>query len=449
MATVQERLREQDTRAGKLREIAARAQAENRDFNEAEQREWEDLNAAYDAEKAELDRAANSANRQARLDELDADSKRTYGPGANPTPPNGGARNTPTDGALNRALRGWAAGRKARAEDAKIARELGIDLESGEISIRLNDRQGRTSAEIWKQSRDIAGLNNGLQGSQGGFLVIPQFAATFDEAMLEYDDMRAYADVIRTETGANMSWPGGDDTGNTGEWLAVDVESAEEELAFVTSQFSAHVISSKAIRVDRALLQDASYDLVGRIGRACGTRIGRGMAAAHTTGDGVGKPKGIVNDAYLGKTSSSTGDFKFDDVMDLIGSVGTAYARNAKIMCHRLIKWELRKKKDGNGRYLWEPQLQAAGMPDSVLGYPIVENSNMSSDLTTGQKIMLFGDLNYYKIRDVSTITLQRLVEKYALKNQDGFVAFARTDGMLLQSGQSAATKPIKYLALL
>ena len=441
--TIQERLNAQKERAGQIEALAT--QAQGRDFTEAEQRQFDDLNTQYDNEKIAIDR---EASRSARLSEIRADGERSFGlpNGASNVPASGvqDRGSAITDSALNAALRGWAAGPEARSEDVQTARRLGINLDSNKIEIRLNGRQPVTGREAHEQSRAM----NPLVGAQGGFLVVPQFSGSFEEAMLEYDDMRGFVDVLRTETGAELSWPGGDDTAISGEWLAVGQEVSNQDLTASKQTWSAHTVSSKSVKVDRTLLQDASYDLVGRISRSLGTRIGRAMAAAHTTGSGVGQPTGIVNSAYLGKTAAATGSFTFDEVMDLISSVGTAYAKNAKFMMHRLIKWEMRKKKDGQGRYLWEPQLQTAGQPDNILGYQIIENSNMSSALTTGQKLILFGDLSHYKIRDVASITIQRLVEKYAETNQDAFIAFARTDGKLLVSGESAATKPVKYLAL-
>jgi HK97 family phage major capsid protein len=68
----------------------------------------------------------------------------------------------------------------------------------------------------------------------------------------------------------------------------------------------------------------------------------------------------------------------------------------------------------------------------------------MSATFTTGQKLMLFGDLSKYLIRDVSSIRLVRLEERYADLDQIAFIAFMRSDGNLLDAG----TRPVKWLAL-
>jgi len=106
----------------------------------------------------------------------------------------------------------------------------------------------------------------------------------------------------------------------------------------------------------------------------------------------------------------------------------------------------IRKLKDNNGAYLWQPSLQA-GEPDKLLGYelytspyaPIVEASAYS---------VAFGDFSNYWIADRYGRTVQRLNELYSTNGQVGFVATERVDGkvilaegiQLLQMGGSSNT---------
>lgn len=439
--TIQERLAANTERAGKIKALLDAA--DSRAWTQDEEQTYTGLCNEYDTEKAALDseqRKADLGNRRALLD---ADSTRTYGlPAGMRTTPAGGSteRSAAIDETvLNAALRGWAAGPRATEADRAAAARCGIQLDSNEVSLRLFNDQPLSREDCVRQSRAM----NPLDGSAGGFIVAPVFQTSFEAAMLEYDNLRNVAQVVRTDTGANMFWPTSNDTGNSGEWLAVGGTVTNQDMTVAGQQWGAHTISSKSVKVDRTLLQDSAFNLPAMIGQALGERIGRGMATAHTTGNGVGQPTGIVTSAYLGKTAASSTQVTFDEIMDLTGAVGTAYAGRASFMMHRLVKIAIRKLKDGQGRYLWEPSTQV-GMPDSILGYPVLENSNMASSLATGNKIMLFGDLSYYKIRDVAGVTIQRLVEKYAETNQDAFIAFARTDGMLLDAG----THPVQYLAL-
>jgi HK97 family phage major capsid protein len=79
------------------------------------------------------------------------------------------------------------------------------------------------------------------------------------------------------------------------------------------------------------------------------------------------------------------------------------------------------------------------GAPDTILGYPYVINQSMTTP-ATAVKSILFGDLSKYIVRDVRDVTLLRLDERFAEYHQVAFLAFARSDGDLLDSG----TDPIK-----
>ena len=88
---------------------------------------------------------------------------------------------------------------------------------------------------------------------------------------------------------------------------------------------------------------------------------------------------------------------------------------------------------------LWSPGL-SPGAPDTILGYPFVVNQHMVTPATAVRSI-IFGDFRKYQIRDVRDITLVRLDERYADYHQVGFLAFARSDGDLLDAG----TNPVKH----
>jgi len=85
-----------------------------------------------------------------------------------------------------------------------------------------------------------------------------------------------------------------------------------------------------------------------------------------------------------------------------------------------------------------------------VLGSKVNINQHMdgindAGDSTdTGEKVLIYGPLEKYKIRRVNGIRLKHLVERYADTDEEGFIAFARADGDLLDAG----THPVKYLQL-
>jgi HK97 family phage major capsid protein len=101
----------------------------------------------------------------------------------------------------------------------------------------------------------------------------------------------------------------------------------------------------------------------------------------------------------------------------------------------------LRKLKDGNGRYLWQDN-QQDGEPSRLHGRPITINQDMDSTIAAAKKTLLYGQLSKYKIRSVGGVRLYRLQERFRDNDEDGFIAFIREDGNLLDAG----TKPVKVL---
>lgn len=283
------------------------------------------------------------------------------------------------------------------------------------------------------------------QATSGGDTIPEGFVNNFERAMLQFAGIRQVADVMRTASGNDMPWPTSDDTGNEGALIAENTQVSEQDITTGAVVFSAYKYTSKLIRVPVELLQDSAFDLANTLGSMLGERIGRITAGHFTTGDGSSKPNGILTAATLGKTAASQTAVTADEILDLVHSVDPSYREGPGVgfMFHDNILLVIRKLKDGDGNYLWQPGFQS-GVPERLVNFPITINQKMPSTMTATTKIMLFGMLSKYKIRDVAEFRLRRLVERYADYDQEGFVAFSRHDGDLLDAG----THPVKYLAL-
>ena len=114
-------------------------------------------------------------------------------------------------------------------------------------------------------------------------------------------------------------------------------------------------------------------------------------------------------------TTDTSGSSDMDDMLDLIYDLKEQYARNGQLLVRRKYVRTLRKMKDGNGNYLWEPSLQT-GEPATFDGYPISQptSSELSNTVSAGNYIAIFGDFRYYWIVDRVDMTMQRFDEKYA-----------------------------------
>ena len=90
----------------------------------------------------------------------------------------------------------------------------------------------------------------------------------------------------------------------------------------------------------------------------------------------------------------------------------------------------LRKLKNGNGDYLWQPSVRA-GQPDTLLNRPVYTSTFMPA-IAAGAKSILFGDLGYYWVADRQGRSFKRLNELYAATGQVGFLSSERVDGKLI-----------------
>jgi HK97 family phage major capsid protein len=148
------------------------------------------------------------------------------------------------------------------------------------------------------------------------------------------------------------------------------------------------------------------------------------------------KPNGIVHAAGAGITAAGTKTITADEILDLEHSVDPAYRSDpsCRYMFTDATLKIIRKLKDGQGRYIWQPADMKGGAPSILNNYPYSINQHMP-EATTGNKSILFGAFNRYVVRIVNQFTIRRLVERYADFDQTGFLGFSRLDGQLLDAG--------------
>ncbi len=281
--------------------------------------------------------------------------------------------------------------------------------------------------------RNAAGVGT---GAAGGYTVPPEFRDKFVETQKWYGPMLQEAEVISTDTGANLQWPTNDDTANVGAILAENVQVTEQDFTIGTASIDAYMYTSKLVRASLQFLQDNAINADSWLAERLGVRVGRILNQHFTTGTGTAQPDGIVTSASVGVTGTgslaSTGGVGYDNLVDLIESLDPAYGGNAglKFMGHQSVRKALRKLKDSQNRPLWEPSLQV-GTPDSILGYPFVLNNDMAT-VAQNSKSLLFGNIRQaYVIRVVKGLTVLRLTERYADYLQLGFLGFERADGTM------------------
>ena len=180
-------------------------------------------------------------------------------------------------------------------------------------------------------------------------------------------------------------------------------------------------------------MNDSIFDLESYISAEFARRIGAKEEEAFFTGDGSGKPLGILaasGGAETGVTAASATAITADELMDLFYSLKAPYRKNAVWVLNDSTIKAIRKLKDNSGQYLWQPSL-VAGTPDTILGRPVKTSAFMPA-IGASQKTVAFGDFQYYWIADRQGRSFRRLNELYAANGQVGFLGTQRVDGKLI-----------------
>ena len=276
-------------------------------------------------------------------------------------------------------------------------------------------------------------IANALQegtDSEGGYLVPDEFEHTLIEALESENIFRTLAHVIQTASG-DRKIPVVTSKG-TASWVDEEGAITESDDAFNQVSIGAYKLGT-LIKVSNELLNDSVFNLEQYISKEFARRIGNKEEDAFFNGDGSGKPVGIFHStggAQVGVTTASTSAITADEVIDLFYSLGAPYRKNAVWVVNDATVKAIRKLKDGNGNYLWQPAL-TSGTPDTLLGRP-VKTSAYVPTIASGAKVIAFGDFGYYWIADRQGRVFKKLSELYAATDQTGFVATQRVDGKLI-----------------
>ena len=267
--------------------------------------------------------------------------------------------------------------------------------------------------------------------SEGGYLVPDEYEKKLVEALEDEVFFRSLATVIKTSSG-DRKIPIVTSKGEAA-WIDEGGQFPESDDSFGQTSIGAHKLATM-IKVSDELLNDSVFNIEQYISKEFGRRIGTKEEEAFFIGDGTGKPIGIFNKtggADIGVTTATT-SITFDDVMDLYYSLRAPYRNKATWLLNDSTVRAIRKLKDGNGNYIWQPSVRE-GEPDRILNRPY-RTSIYVPELAAGNRVMAFGDYSYYWIADRQGRSFKRLNELFATTGQVGFLASERVDGKLILS---------------
>ena len=365
---------------GEAKSLLDAAAAENRDLSATEQETYDRINADLDERTAIIEKLQKDMDREARAAEVRVPQVQT-----------------------------------ADRSDNDILRSLA----KGEMRVHTFEKRQMTT------------------GNNGG--VVPEGFYDVLQEQLRYTGPWTNENVGYTI----LTTAGGEDIKVPTQTAFSAATATAEAAAFGVSNPTTSFLTLRAhkfgtlITVSRELLEDSGIDLVSFIGRQAGNAIGNIVNEKLAIGTGTLEPQGLFTAAGSGVRGTAT-DFAFsaDDLIDLVHSVDSAYASrpNTGFQMRRAALSTLRKLKDGEGRFIYDPTL---GTQALLLGYPVFENPHAPA-IGTAAKSVVFGDMSSYHVRQVGGVEIARSDDAFFTTDLVAFRVSIRVDGNL---GQSAAVK--------
>lgn len=321
------------------------------------------------------------------------------------------------------------------AIEAELSKPVGKPLTGMPEKPNAEEKKGRASnaykEDFGRHLRGKTPIHNVLSEStdaDGGYLVPEEFERQIISGLDEANVIRSIAKVITTHHDRKIPVAVGHSAAT---WTAENAAFAESNPTFGQKQIDAFKLTD-LIRVSVELLQDSEFDLEEYIAGEFSRAFGIAEEEAFCVGTGTNQPTGIftAGGGTVGVTAASATAVTVDEIISLVYALKSPYRRNAKFLMNDATVSLLRKLKDNNGAYLWQPSVQA-GQPDKLLGYELYTSPYVPA-VEAGAYAIAFGDFRNYWIGDRAGRTVQRLNELYATNGQIGYVATERVDGKVI-----------------
>ena len=268
--------------------------------------------------------------------------------------------------------------------------------------------------------------------ADGGYLVPEEYDNRLIQSLEGENIMRQLGHTLTTSGDHKINIAA---TTPAAAWIDEGGQLTFGESTFKQALLDAHKLHV-AIKVTEELLYDSAFNLENYILEQFGKALANAEEDAFLNGDGTGKPTGVFHQTNGGTYLTEVATLKADDIINLIHALKRPYRKGAVFILNDKTIAAIRKLKDNNGAYMWQPSYQV-GEPDRLLGYPVY-----TSQFAPENKIA-FGDFSYYNIGDRGTRSFKQLTELFAGNGMIGFVAKERVDGKLILK-EAVQILPIK-----
>ena len=285
-------------------------------------------------------------------------------------------------------------------------------LKNGEDALEPDERKELTVAD----------------DTTGGYLAPSEYVTDIIEGVTEYSPVREVANVRQTSN-KSLEYPTKEGTFSA-RWVG-ETESRTETtgMEWGLEEIPTHELEA-LVKVSKQNLQDSAFDLEAMLQDEFTEQFGVAEGSAFIDGDAVGKPEGILTNSDVGSIDSGSNDsLGADDLIDLFYEPKSPYANNGTWLLKRGTIKEIRKLKDGNDQYLWQPGL-AGEQPATILDQPYLECPDMPA-VSGDSYPVAFGDFGRgYLIVDRTQMNVLR--DPYSSKPLVEFEAYRRVGGQVV-----------------
>ncbi|MGD9979871.1 MAG: phage major capsid protein [Hyphomonadaceae bacterium] len=262
-------------------------------------------------------------------------------------------------------------------------------------------RRGDISALTQYESKALSVVGDPPGGQDGGYVAPPELDRMIETRLRQVSPMRAIA-TVRT-TGGNVFRKPISITAAGSGWAAETGARSQTDTPTLTLlEFPAAELYAN-LAATQTLLDDSFVNLEEWIASEVEEAFAGQERAAFVSGDGDSKPRGFLDYDLVAEGSHVWGKIGYvatgvdgnfaasdpaDKIIDLIYTPKTQFRQNARFVMNRKTVSAVRKLKDGDGHYIWEPN-ETGGA--ALLGYPITEIEDMP-DIATDSFSIAFGD---------------------------------------------------------
>jgi HK97 family phage major capsid protein len=265
------------------------------------------------------------------------------------------------------------------------------------------DRFFRKGVENGLRELEVKAAASTSSDPDGGFVTPKQTEATIDRVLGTVSAMRQIARVLSISAGTYKKLVG--QGGATSGWVGEKESRTETNTPTLAAlEFPAMELYAMPAAT-QTLLDDANIDIAQWLADEVAIEFAEEEGAAFISGNGINRPRGLLDYTTVANASYAWGklgyiatgaaaDFNTEDsadaLIDLTMALKQGYRQNSRWLMNRKVQGQVRKFKDDQDNYLWQPGIQA-GQPATLLGYPITDDDNMS-DVGSNAYPVAFGD---------------------------------------------------------